>query len=94
MTAAKVLNNTANEAGLIVENQTILSKGKNLIISGLQAGITAVLTAAQWAYNAAMAANPIGVIIIAITALIAAGYALVNMFNDSAEAEANQKCFN
>ena len=90
MTAAKVLNTTADEAGLIVENQTILSKGKNLILTGLQAGLTAVLTAAQWAYNAAMAANPIGAIIIAITALIAAGYALVNMFNDSAEAEANQ----
>jgi len=90
MTAAKVLNTTANEAGLIVENQTLLSKGKNLVLSGIQATLTSVLTAAQYAYNLAMSLNPIGAIVIAVTALIAAGYALINMFNDSAEAEANQ----
>ena len=90
MTAAKVLNNTANEAGLIVENQTILSKGKNLIISGIQATLTSVLTAAQYAYNLAMSLNPVMIIVVAVTALIAAGYALINMFNDSAEAEEKQ----
>jgi hypothetical protein len=90
MTAAKVLNTTANEAGLLVENQTILSKGKNIILSGIQATLTSVLTAAQYAYNLAMSLNPIGAMVIAVTALIAAGYALINMFNDSAEAEANQ----
>ena len=90
MTAAKVLNNTANEAGLLVENQTILSKGKNLIISGIQATLTSVLTAAQYAYNLAMSLNPVMIIVVAVTALIAAGYALINMFNDSAEAEEKQ----
>lgn len=35
-----------------------------------------LLTAVQWAWNAAMTANPIGVIIVGIAALIAAGYAL------------------
>lgn len=43
-------------------------------------------TAAQWLWNAAMSANPIGAIIVAITALIAGGYALVKMFRDSSEA--------
>jgi hypothetical protein len=90
MTAAKVLNTTADEAGLIVENQTILSKGKNIILTGIQTGLTAALTAAQYAYNLAMSLNPIGAVVIAVTGLIAAGYALINMFNDSAEAEANQ----
>lgn len=37
-------------------------------------------TAAQWLWNTAMNANPIGVVIIAITSLIAAGYALVKLF--------------
>jgi len=90
MTAAKVLNTTANEAGLIVENQTLLSKGKNLVLSGIQATLTSVLTAAQYAYNLAMSLNPVMIIVVAVTALIAAGYALINMFNDSAEAEEKQ----
>lgn len=37
---------------------------------------TKILTAAQWLFNAAMTANPIGLVIVAIGALIAAGVAL------------------
>ena len=44
-----------------------------------------VATAAQWLWNAAMSANPIGAVVVAITALIAAGYLLVKMFKDSNE---------
>jgi hypothetical protein len=44
------------------------------------------ITAGQWLWNAAMAANPIGAIVTVVTALIAAGYALVNMFIASSEA--------
>ena len=44
------------------------------------------ITAGQWLWNAAMAANPIGAIVAVVTALIAAGYALVNMFIASSEA--------
>jgi hypothetical protein len=42
-----------------------------------------VATAAQWLWNAAMSANPIGAVVVAITALIAAGYLLVRMFQSS-----------
>ena len=45
-----------------------------------------VSTAAQWLWNAAMNANPIGALVIGITALIAAGYKLTQYFMDSAEA--------
>ena len=45
-----------------------------------------ISTAAQWLWNAAMNANPIGAIVVVVTALIAAGYALVKMFMDSSEA--------
>ena len=48
--------------------------------------IQRLMTAGQWLYNAAMAANPIGAIVVAITALIAAGYALVKMFSSSTKA--------
>ena len=44
-----------------------------------------VATAAQWLWNAAMSANPIGAVVVAITALIAAGYLLVKMFKSSNE---------
>lgn len=38
---------------------------------------TGTLTAAQWAYNAALSANPIGLVVIAIVAIVAALAALV-----------------
>jgi hypothetical protein len=43
-------------------------------------------TAAQWLWNAAMAANPIGIIVASIAALLVGGYKLVKFFQDSAEA--------
>lgn len=50
------------------------------------------VTAGQWLWNTAMAANPIGAIIAAVVALIAAGVALTKYFMDnSAAAEANAK---
>jgi len=58
--------------------------------------IQKITTAAQYAWNAAMAANPIGAIVAVVVALIAAGYALVKMFQASsaaaqASADANKK---
>lgn len=43
-----------------------------------------ISTAAQWLWNAAMNANPLGAIVIAITAVIAAGYKLISFFQESA----------
>lgn len=45
-----------------------------------------ISAAAQKLWNAAMASNPIGAIVVVVTALIAAGYALVNMFIASSSA--------
>jgi hypothetical protein len=45
-----------------------------------------ISTAAQWLWNAAMAANPIGAIIASIVALVAAGVALTKFFMSNAEA--------
>jgi hypothetical protein len=47
-----------------------------------------IVTAGQWLWNAAMAANPIVAIVAGIAALIAAGVALVNYFKSSADAAA------
>jgi hypothetical protein len=57
-----------------------------------------ITTAAQWLWNAAMAANPIGAIVAVVVALVAAGYALVKMFIASSDAtmkaEAANKALN
>ena len=50
-----------------------------------------VSTVLQAAFNAVMAANPIGAIVVAITALVAAGYALVKMFQASSDAAAKSE---
>ena len=42
-----------------------------------------IVTAGQWLWNAALAANPIGALVVVIAALIAAGVALVNYFKES-----------
>lgn len=47
-----------------------------------------IVTAGQWLWNAAMAANPIVAIVAGIAALIAAGVALVNYFKESSAAAA------
>jgi hypothetical protein len=43
-------------------------------------------TAAQWLWNAATSANPLGALVLVITAVIAAGYKLVSFFIESAAA--------
>jgi len=50
--------------------------------------IQKISAAAQYVWNAAMSANPIGLLVVAIAALIAGGVALVNYFKSSSEASA------
>lgn len=47
-----------------------------------------IVTAGQWLWNAALAANPIGALVVVIAALIAAGVALVNYFKGASAATA------
>jgi TP901 family phage tail tape measure protein len=59
----------------------LLDVGKLAVFHAKQLAIsvaTKAWTAAQWLWNAAMNANPIGLIIIAVAALVAAGYWLYN----------------
>ena len=58
------------QLGAVIKSTTIFQK---------------ISTAAQWLWNTAMEANPVGAIIIAITALIGAGYLLIKMFKSSNE---------
>lgn len=57
----------------VAENLHTAAQGRGVVM-------TKLLTAAQWAFNAAANANPIGLLVVAITALIAAGYGLIKVF--------------
>jgi phage-related protein len=79
-------NTAAGGAQLVVERQSLASRTAGAMATVRQtvatvasrvamaagAVATGVATAAQWAWNAALSANPIGIIIIAVAALVAA----------------------
>ena len=58
----------ANTGAVATNNSLTLATKAAIIASSVATGIA---TAAQWAWNAAVSANPIGIIIIAIAALVA-----------------------
>ena len=88
----------AQEALLKVQSAMALSQSLSVIADSgkefrrlaAEAGkftiVQKAITAGQWLWNAAQAANPIGAIVAAIVALIAAGVALTKYFMDNAEA--------
>lgn len=59
----------ANTAAVATNSSLTLGTKAAIIASSVATGIA---TAAQWAWNAALSANPIGIIIVAIAALVAA----------------------
>jgi hypothetical protein len=92
------------EAILKVQSAMAISQGVETINQGAKSVkalgesvksysiVQKAITAGQWLWNAAQAANPIGALVVAITALIAGGVALVNYFKSSAaESAANTK---
>lgn len=70
-----LLAGLAEAVGIIAEQAPWMVQGIWLAIVAMR-----VWTIAQWALNAAMSANPIGLIIIAIVALVAAGIYAFNKF--------------
>ena len=79
---------------VIIAGMTLIVQGAALayasfqlaaeFVKGLQLA-TKIATAAQWAWNAAMTANPIGVVIMAIAALIGILYVLYTHFEEVQE---------
>ncbi|WP_396177434.1 phage tail tape measure protein [Flavobacterium sp.] len=68
----------------LTADQSLISAAKTKIVSVAQrvwTGITGLATAAQMGLNAAMTANPIGVIILAIVALIAVVATIINYWD-------------
>lgn len=63
---------------------------RNIVQKAISATASGILTAAQWAYNAALAANPVVAIALAVAALTAGIWLLVSALNASEEAEKKQ----
>ena len=71
-----------------IESITLGAKSVRALGTAIQA--TTVFqkasSAAQWLWNTAMSANPIGAVVAGVTALIVAGYKLIKFFKDSSDA--------
>jgi hypothetical protein len=70
--------------------ETIRETGKSVQALGTAIRSTTVFqkaaAAAQYVWNAAMAANPIGIVVASIAALLVGGYKLIKFFKDSSDA--------
>ena len=71
-TITNALNTESREVGIgtLVAQKVALLAGA--VASGVASTASGILTAAQWALNVAMDANPIGIVVLAIAALVAA----------------------
>ena len=92
---------------LKVQGALALSQGLNSVLESVDAFknlgtvlksipiVQRAVTAAQWLWNAAVSANPIGALVTVVVALIAAGAALIKFFiNSSNEAKRNEAAIN
>lgn len=90
--ATDFFSGVGQAASLVMESQAVqwVKNTALMVAHGVQsaalAAKTAVVTAAQWALNAALAANPIGLIILAVVALVALFVLLYKKNDDVREA--------
>jgi hypothetical protein len=91
-TLLKVQSAMAISQGLQTIGESVDSFKQLAAVARSYSIVQKLVTAGQWLWNAAIAANPIGAIVAGVVALIAAGVALVNYFKESsAAAAANTK---
>lgn len=81
----------AAASGTITSNAFAAGLTAQEVIVGLLTGKIGLVTVAQWVWNAAMAANPIGLIIAGIVALIAIVGGLIAIFGRSSAAYNEEK---
>jgi TP901 family phage tail tape measure protein len=73
---------TVQAVTLALQGKTLLFLHGNNAAMFIYNSIMKVVTAAQWAWNAAMTANPIGLIIVAIAALVALVVIAIKKYNE------------
>jgi len=91
-TVATISNNTATQQGIIGKIKDIAVTASSSVAKGVSVVATNVATAAQWLWNAAIMANPLVALVVAIIAAAAAIYKLTSYLianskaNDAASA--------
>ncbi len=70
--------NIQRKAQVLITNLQTSAEGKGIIVRK-------AATVAQWLLNKAMLANPAGLLLAAIVALVAAGYGLYKVFSSNAD---------
>ncbi len=87
-TLLKVQSAMALSQGLQTIGESVDSFKQLAAVAKSYTIVQKVVTAGQWLWNAAMAANPVGLIVAGVVALIAAGVALVSYFKSTSDAAA------
>lgn len=87
----KGLDTAATAANTVVTNLSTAAASGNIIAKIGLAAATAVATAAEWAFNAALAANPVGLVIAGVVALGAALAGLISWLSKGSAAYDEQK---
>lgn len=87
----KGLSTAATAANAVAAKASAAADGGSLIAKIALAAATGIATAAQWALNAAMSANPIGLVIAAVVALVAALVGLIAWLGKGSAAYEEQK---
>ena len=85
-TVATVSANTATQNGIITKIKDVATTVSSTVAKYATATATQVVTAAQWLWNAAVVANPLVALVVAIVAAGAAIYKLTTFLLDNAEA--------
>jgi hypothetical protein len=85
-TVATVSANTATQQGIIAKVKDVATTVSSTVAKYATATATQVVTAAQWLWNAAVVANPLVALVVAIVAAGAAIYKLTTFLLENAEA--------
>ena len=87
-TARQAAAALATDADTVAQSGSTIAKVAGTVATGAAAAATGVWTAAQWLLNAALDANPIGLIVLAIAALVGGiilAYNKVGWFHDGVD---------
>lgn len=85
-TVATVSANTANQSAIITRIKDTATTAASTVAKGISTAATYVATAAQWLWNAAVVANPLVALVVALVAAGAAIYTFTKYLIDSSKA--------
>lgn len=85
-TVATVSSNTATQQGIITKIKDVATTVSSTVAKYATVAATQAVTAAQWLWNAAVVANPLVALVVAIVAAGAAIYKLTSYLMENAEA--------